>query len=128
MRPPRNLKLRIILVASVLNGRHGWGQWTISIPGVSPRLTPLVGLIGYPIQRHLTELVSAVIEPEILHVQVLLMRVLQRRRNHVGDCREELLGLLSEHVLHLILLHHVWVGHHHRVHHIWVAHHCDRWV
>jgi hypothetical protein len=128
LRPTRDIKLGIILVAPLLNGRHRWGKWTVSVPGVSPRLPPLIGLIATPIQRHLTELVSAIIEPEILHVQVLLMRVLQRRRDHVGDCREELLGLLSEHVLHLVLLHHIRVAHHHRVHHIWVAHHCDRWV
>jgi hypothetical protein len=55
--------------------------------------------------------------------------VLQSRRDHIGDSREELLGLLSEHVLHLVLLHHVGVSHHHhRVHHIWVAHHGGRWV
>ena len=95
MRPIRDIKLVIILVAPVLNGRHRWGQWTVGIPGVSPRLTPLVGLIVNPIQRKLTVLVSAIIESEILHIQVLLVRVLQRRRDHVGDCREELLGLLS---------------------------------
>ncbi len=122
--PPRYFKLGVILLAPVLHGRHRRRHSTVRVPGVSPRPPPLVGLLGASIRRHITVLIAAFIDPEVLHVQVLLLCVLQSSRDHVGNGREELLGLLSEHVLHLILLHHIGVPHHHhRVYHVGVAHH-----